>query len=115
LVLGTLEAMVRAVVASWGREDRIIDEERFSGILEGDSDGIVSVIDGASVSVAALDGRRVDRTGRRNGKGSVDQFGAEFGRRSAKSSSSDGKHSDCEMMENTGNEGYLLSTQRVVL
>jgi len=55
LVLGTLEAMVRAVVASWGREDRIIDEERFSGILEGDSDGIVSVMVGASGSVAALD------------------------------------------------------------
>lgn len=53
--MGTLEAMVRAVVASWGREDRIIDEERFSGILEGDSDGIVSVMVGASGSVAALD------------------------------------------------------------
>jgi hypothetical protein len=44
LVLGVAEAMVRAVVASCGREERMIDEDRFSGILEGDSDGIVSVI-----------------------------------------------------------------------
>jgi hypothetical protein len=54
LVLGVVEAMVRAVVASCGREDRIIDEDRFSGILEGDSDGIVSVIV-AAASVAVRD------------------------------------------------------------
>ena len=45
-VLGTVEAMVRAVVASCGSEERIIDEERFSGTFGGDSDGIVSVIVG---------------------------------------------------------------------
>jgi len=60
----------------------------------------------------------IHKTGRADGgqrKVSIN-FGSDFGRRSAKSSSSDGKHSDRgEMVENTGNEGYLLSTQRVVL
>lgn len=46
--LGTVEAIVRAVVASCGREERMIDEERFSGTFGGDSEGIVSVIVGTS-------------------------------------------------------------------
>jgi hypothetical protein len=39
-----VEACVRAVVASRGRADRIIEEERFGGMDDGDSSGIVSVI-----------------------------------------------------------------------
>ena len=44
LVLEEVEAMVRAVVASLGSEERMMDAERFSGILDGASEGIVSVI-----------------------------------------------------------------------
>jgi len=42
--------MVRAVVASLGREERMMDADRFSGILEGSSEGIVSVIAATSGS-----------------------------------------------------------------
>jgi hypothetical protein len=49
LVLEAVEAMVRAVVASLGRDERMMDAERFSGILDGASDGIVSVIAAAFV------------------------------------------------------------------
>lgn len=36
--------MVRAVVASLGSDERMMDADRFSGILDGASEGIVSVI-----------------------------------------------------------------------
>lgn len=42
-----VDACVRAVVASRGRAERMIDEERFGGMEEGDSSGIVSVIKGS--------------------------------------------------------------------
>ena len=50
MVLEAVEAMVRAVVASLGRDERMMDAERFSGILDGASDGIVSVIAAAFVA-----------------------------------------------------------------
>jgi hypothetical protein len=50
LVLEAVEAMVRAVVASLGRDERMMDAERFSGILDGASEGIVSVIAAAFVA-----------------------------------------------------------------
>jgi hypothetical protein len=42
-----VEACVSAVVASRGRAERMIEEERFGGMEEGDSWGIVSVIAGS--------------------------------------------------------------------
>jgi len=47
LVLEGVEACARAVVASRGRADRIIEEERFGGMEEGDSSGMASVIMGS--------------------------------------------------------------------
>jgi hypothetical protein len=39
-----VEACVNAAVASRGSAERMIEEERFGGIEEGDSSGILSVI-----------------------------------------------------------------------
>ena len=49
---------MRAVVASRGRAERIIEEERFGGIEEGDSSGILSVIAASCLSRAQGRGSR---------------------------------------------------------
>jgi len=46
-VFGGADACAKAVVASLGRADNIIDEERFCAMVDGDSSGILSVIAGA--------------------------------------------------------------------
>lgn len=44
MVLEGLDAWARAAVASRGRAERMMEDERFSGIVEGDSSGMLSVI-----------------------------------------------------------------------